>query len=390
MTNVGFIPVRGGSKSIHLKNIKIICEKPLIYWVLKAALNCERIDKIYVSTDSDDIRRIVKEFDFSNVNVISRSAATATDSASTESAMIEFAENYSFDNIALIQATSPLLTSSDLENGFKLFEKNGIDSVLSVVKQKRFIWDVKESGLAYPRNYDFLKRPRRQDFEGYYYVENGAFYIISKQNLIASGNRLFGNVGAVEMCEESLYEIDEPSDWIIVEGLLRKREEKSNVNITERLRQIKIFLIDSDGCLTDGGMYYSEAGDEMKKFNAKDGYGIRELREKGIIVGIITGENCQLIKRRAEKLEVDELHLDIRNKLETINSICNKYNMELKNVAYIGDDLNDLDAVKNVGFGCAVADAQKEVRENAIYVTDRKGGDGAVREVVDILLNAIT
>lgn len=367
----------------------MICGKPLVYWVLKAAEDCNKIDKIYVSTDSEDIKNVVNEFDFSNVNVISRSPMTATDNASTESAMLEFAENYSFDNIALIQATSPLLMSQDLENGFRVFEKKGVDSVLSVVKQKRFIWDVKENGLAYPQNYDFYRRPRRQDFEGNYYVENGAFYITSKKNLVESRNRISGNIGAVEMCEESLYEIDEPSDWIIVEELLRKKEIKSNENILEKLRKIKIFLTDSDGCLTDGGMYYSESGDEMKKFNARDGYAIRELSEKGIIVGIITGENCQLIKRRAEKLKVNELHLGISNKLETVNSICNKYNLKLENVAYIGDDLNDLNVVKNVGFGCAVADAQKEVKESAVYITVKKGGEGAVREVADILMDVI-
>lgn len=382
MVNVGFIPVRGGSKSIHLKNIKSICGKPLVYWTVKAACECERISKVYVSTDSDIIRKAVNEFNMPKVCVINRSEETATDSATTESAMLEFAQKFEFDNIALIQATSPLLTKDDLNRGFEVFEKEDTDSVLSVVRQKRFIWQKDENGKTVPINYDIFNRPRRQEYEGYF-VENGAFYITSKEQLIKSGNRISGDIQTVEMCEESYYEIDEKRDWIIVERLLKDRE-KNNNNFKTILDKIRVFLTDSDGCLTDAGMYYSENGDELKKFNARDGYGIRQLREKGIIVGIVTGETCQLLEKRAQKLKLDELHMGVENKLEVVKEICKKYNCELDNVAYIGDDLNDLEVVKNVGMGCTVADAQEELKEYAKYITRHKGGDGAIREVADL------
>ena len=114
--NVAFIPVRGGSKSIPLKNIKPICGKPLVYWTVKAACGCKYIDRVYIATDSDKIRETVEEFKsgvesdvFSKAEVIGRSAESASDTASTEFAMLEFASNYEFDNIVLVQATSPLL-----------------------------------------------------------------------------------------------------------------------------------------------------------------------------------------------------------------------------------------------------------------------------------------
>ena len=120
--NVAFIPVRGGSKSIPLKNIKPICGKPLVYWTVKAACECKYIDTVYVATDSDKIKEVslrFKEEDplFHKLQVIGRSAESASDTASTESAMLEFADNYNFDNIVLIQATSPLLTSDALDKG---------------------------------------------------------------------------------------------------------------------------------------------------------------------------------------------------------------------------------------------------------------------------------
>ena len=151
--NVAFIPVRGGSKSIPLKNIKPISGKPLVYWTVKAACGCKYIDKVYVATDNDKIKETVESFMtgieaelFSKAELIGRSAESASDTASTEFAMLEFAYNYDFDNIVLVQATSPLLQADDLDRGFDAFNSAGTDSVLSVVRQKRFHWKNDENG----------------------------------------------------------------------------------------------------------------------------------------------------------------------------------------------------------------------------------------------------
>lgn len=381
--NVAFIPVRGGSKSIPLKNIKQIAGKPLVYWTLEAANNCQYIDKIYVATDSAIIKETVEDFGFNNVFVIGRSKDTASDTASTESAMLEFANQYEFDNIVLIQATSPLLQTDDLIGGFEVYNQPQTDSVLSVVRQKRFNWDEDKNGYVLPQNYDVYNRPRRQEFTGYL-VENGAFYITSREKLLSSKNRLSGKIRAYEMDESTYFEIDEPSDWIIIEKQLLNREKKNEQNIPE----IKMFLTDCDGCLTDGGMYYSENGDELKKFNTIDGMGFKLLHEKVIITGIITGENQKLNINRAKKIQVDELHQGVKDKVEVIKSLCEKYHIELKNVAYVGDDINDLNAIKIVGFGCAVNNANNEVKQYARFISKKNGGEGAVREIIDELIKS--
>ncbi|NLK35413.1 MAG: acylneuraminate cytidylyltransferase family protein [Gracilibacteraceae bacterium] len=218
---IAFIPVRGGSKSIPLKNIKIINGKPLVFWTVLAAHNCPGIDEIYVATDSREIADTVNGFSFERVKVIGRSPDSATDTASTESAMLEFADNHDFDDIILIQATSPLLTSGDLARGLKEYAREDVDSVLSVVRQKRFIWS-SDGRHVKPCNYDIFARPRRQEFDGFL-VENGAFYITSKELLLKSGCRISGRIAAVEMSEETYFEIDEPSDWIIVEELMKHK-----------------------------------------------------------------------------------------------------------------------------------------------------------------------
>lgn len=378
--NVAFIPVRGGSKSIPLKNIKPICGRPLVYWTVKAACGCKAIDKVYIATDSEKIKETVESFGFEKAIVIDRSAESASDTASTEFAMLEFAEKYEFDNIVLVQATSPLLQATDLDKGFELYDEKGVDSVLSAVRQKRFNWQIKEDGYVNPTNYDVFHRPRRQEFDGYL-VENGAFYICSKEDLLRTKNRVSGNMKAVEMSEDTFFEIDEPSDWVIIEALMKKNGMEEKVQIPE----IKMFLTDCDGCLTDGGMYYSENGDELKKFNTRDGMGFKLLREKGIITGIVTSENVDLNRRRAEKLKLDELISGCTDKVTAVKGLCEKFGIKLENVAYVGDDINDLEVIKMVGFGCAPADAMPQVKEAAKYVTKAKGGEGVIREVVSLL-----
>lgn len=386
--NVAFIPVRGGSKSIPLKNIKPMCGKPLVYWTVAAACKCKWLDKVYVATDSEKIVEAVAAFkaqsddaDFQKVEVIGRSAQSASDTASTEFAMLEFADNYDFENIVLIQATSPLLTAEDLERGVELYRREDVDSVLSVVRQKRFNWQVDADGRAEALNYDIFHRPRRQEFDGYC-VENGAFYITSKERLLETGNRISGRIAACEMDESTFFEIDEPSDWVIIEGLLSKRLEKSKSNKPE----IKMFLTDCDGCLTDGGMYYSEHGDELKKFSTLDGMGFSLLRERGILCGIITGENVELVRRRAEKLKLDILKMGVKDKLAVVKDLCEENGISLEEVAYIGDDINDKELLAAVGFSASVPNAIASVRESVDYVTERAGGSGAVREVIDFIL----
>jgi N-acylneuraminate cytidylyltransferase len=381
--NVAFIPVRGGSKSIPLKNIKIINDRPLVYWTLDAAIGCKYIDRVFVATDSEEIKNVVKLYDSDKVEVINRSEATAGDSSTTESAMLEFAEKYDFENIVLIQATSPLLEAKDLDKGFGMLLKEDFKSILSVVRQKRFIW--RKNGQNYfPVNYDYNNRSMRQKFEGFL-VENGAFYITNKIDLLKSKNRLSGNIGVVEMSEDSYFEIDEPSDWTIVEGLLKQKKNNST-NIERLFRSVKLLITDNDGVLTDGGMYYSEKGDELKKFNTKDGMGVQMLREIGINTVIITGEKVELVKKRAEKLGIKEIYMGIKDKAPLVRKIAESHSLNLEEIAYIGDDVNDLEAIKIVGLGCSVEDGMERVKDAAKYVTRAKGGQGALREVAELII----
>ena len=166
--NIAFIPVRGGSKSIPLKNIKIINAKPLVYWTLKAANEAKCIDKIIVATDSEKIKSTVLDFGFERTEVYDRNPANAQDTSSTESVILEYL-NYAnlnrTDKFILIQATSPLLKAGHIDGMYSKLLSTGADSIFSCVREKQFHWIETDDGIK-PLNYDPQNRPRRQDYRG--------------------------------------------------------------------------------------------------------------------------------------------------------------------------------------------------------------------------------
>jgi len=156
------------------------------------------------------------------------------------------------------------------------------------------------------------------------------------------------------------------------------------------LREIRLFATDVDGVLTDAGMYYSESGDEWKKFNTRDGMGIKLLQKAGLITAIVTQERTRLVARRAEKLAIPELHQGVMDKLTVMRDMARRHGISLKQVMYIGDDVNDIEALRAVGFSAAPADGLPQVLQVVDYVCRQKGGEGAVRELAEMILRSRT
>ena len=152
------------------------------------------------------------------------------------------------------------------------------------------------------------------------------------------------------------------------------------------LKHIKLLLLDVDGVMTDGGLYFSNSGEEFKRFNSQDGYGIAKLQQAGIKVGIITGRSSKIVKRRAKELKITEVYQNFQNKTDAYESIKKKLELTDPNIAYIGDDEFDLAVLGCVGFSAAPADAMPVVKKQVHYVCTHGGGNGAVREVIDLIL----
>lgn len=374
--NVALIPVSRKNKFINLEKAKPVNSDPFIYWSLRAACESKNIDKVYVSVDSDDDRERVDKLikgeqipNSSKIEVINKISADSENAHSIEAEMISFANVYKFKFIALINEVAPTLGVTHIDSGFEAINK-GKDSALTVVRQKRLVW----KDVAYEAGSvnDALNVLREDETDGIL-VENNALYITSNEKLLSSQKRVSGKIGFIEMPDESN-----------LETLNRLFD---NRNEGREIPRIKMLLTDCDGCLTDGGMYYSENGDELKKFNTSDGVALLMLKDMGIITGMVTGEDKVLNRRRAEKLKLDVYEGGCKNKLDYIHTLLEQYNIELENIAFIGDEMNDFEVMSSVGLAFAPQNAVSEIKKISDFICEKSGGSGVVREVLSHLIN---
>ncbi len=385
MAVIAFIPIRGGSKSIPLKNIKNFCGYPLIYWNLLALEQSPEIDEVIVATDYDEIESVVESIKFSKVSIYRRLWENATDTASTESVMLEYLDWRSgdlkeSDIFMLVQATSPLTQSIHFSEALKMYGQGAFDSILSCVRIKRFYWH--RDGT--PVNYDYMNRPLRQNFDGIM-MENGAFYINTVANVRKGGNRLSGKIGIYEMPEYTSIELDNQDDWLLAENLMYKYVCTAESKLR---RKVRLFISDVDGVLTDGSMYYSEKGDELKRFHTYDGMAFKILREAGIKTAVITSENTRIVENRAKKLKIDFVVQGSTHggKVEAARELCEKLNIPMEETVYVGDDINCYELLNEVGIAACPDNAVQKIKLiPGIIRLSRKGGEGAVRELVDSL-----
>ena len=159
------------------------------------------------------------------------------------------------------------------------------------------------------------------------------------------------------------------------------------VSIKKICKNIKLVLSDVDGVLTDGGFYYSEKGEIMKKFYVRDGMGITLLRKKSIPTIIVTKEKTKIVKTWCKKMKIEKVYDGILKKEKILEKVCKIYDLNSKQVAYIGDDVNDVDLLKKVGLSAAPSDAAKEVKKISHYICKNNAGKGAFRELADLILN---
>jgi len=157
-----------------------------------------------------------------------------------------------------------------------------------------------------------------------------------------------------------------------------------------RLAAVRLVAMDVDGVLTDGGIWYTDRGEELKRFDVRDGQGLVLLREAGVVTAVVTRRRSEIVERRARELGIVEVHQDAADKEDIVRGILARHGVRAADACYVGDDVGDLPAMALVGFPVAVADAAVAVRKAAVYVTHAAGGHGAVRELCDLILSART
>lgn len=158
--------------------------------------------------------------------------------------------------------------------------------------------------------------------------------------------------------------------------------------LLSRLKLIRLIAFDVDGVLTDGGLYYSDSGEEFKRFNSLDGQGMKMLKASGVEIAIITGRSSRCVAARAKNLGIAHVYQGVENKLEAMVDVLNKLKLTRDTAAYMGDDVVDLTVMRHVGLSISVPESPQLVREHSGYITQRNGGNGAVREVCELIMSA--
>lgn len=375
MRIVAIIPARGGSKGVRNKNLREVDGVSLIGRAVRSAKQVKNIRNVYVSTDSFLISEEAERW---GAEVVHRPDKLAGDEASSESAVIHAVKNIQpTDVVVFMQCTSPFTRSADIDRAVSLLVDGKYDSVFSATEDHGFRWELKGDSVT-PVGHKAEERPRRQDLPPRF-VETGAFYIFRPDGLINSGSRFHGEVG-YGLTDKSLHiDIDSEADisWAnSVAKILAKDAPKI---------RISALVMDFDGVQTDDYVWIDSEGRESVRVSRSDGLGISSLREAGLQLMILSSERNPVVAKRAEKLGISLKHGALE-KSESLREWAEEHNLSLRSIAYLGNDVNDLSAMKLVGLPVAVSDAHPDVIRAASVVLQSKGGEKAVREMAEILL----
>ena len=381
---IAIIPARGGSKGIQKKNIKLLAGKPLISYSIQQSLKSKYIQEVIVSTDDEEISSVSKNY---GAEVIIRPKKLGGDEIPTEPviehSLIHFRKKHGYlpNYFVLLQPTSPLRESKDIDDAIKKIIDENADSLFSACKNDRFYWDAEQHVSI---NYDFTNRPRRQD-KIWELIENGSIYITKADMFLKEKNRLTGKIISYLMPKWKSFEIDEPFDFELVEFLMNKKLKKKKFD--HKIKNIKMVIFDVDGVFTDGSVYVNENGNEMLKFSRIDGKGIELLKENSFIIAVISSEKSSIIEKRMLKLGINELYLGVIEKDEIYEELKNKHSLRDINICFCGDDIQDLELIKKAGFSCCPKNAQRSIKSTVDYESNLSGGKGFVREICNLLVN---
>lgn len=378
---VAIIPARGGSKGVPRKNVQRVGGVPLVARAVHSALAADGIDLVVVSTDDDEIAQVSAA---AGARVVRRPADIAGDTASSESAILHAMDELdrsgeSAHIVAFLQATSPFIRSDALAAAVREVSGDRADSVFSAHETYGFLWGRTDTDAAVALNHDAAHRPRRQDREPHF-LETGAFYVFRADGFREAQHRFFGRIRIAEVPEWTAIEIDDEQQLRIARSLAGLHE------TTERI-PVRAIVTDFDGVHTDDTASVDAAGTESVRVSREDGMGVSLLRRAGIPMLILSTEVNPVVRARADKLRVPVLN-GIDDKESALRGWAEENGIPLAEIAYLGNDVNDLAALRIVGWPVAVANAHPLVLDEARVVLRRAGGQGAVRELIERVLPA--
>ena len=392
---VAVVPARGGSVGVPRKNLEQVGGVPLVERAVRAALAAPSVDVVVVSTDDDEIAAVAAA---AGARVVQRPPGISGSTASSEAAVLHALDvlgaggpdgsGYTPDPLVtvLVQCTSPFIDPADVDVAVRrvvdrVGTGSGPDVVLSVAATHEFWWRTDDDAVR-AVGHSVLHRPGRQDRDPHY-RETGAFYAMRTAGLRAAGRRFFGEIGLHLVDPRTAIEIDDAHElWLArrLAGVLPTPSWDEPVDVDA-------IVTDFDGVHTDDRAWIAADGTEHVAVHRGDGLGVAALRAAGVPVLVLSTERDGVVAARARKLGVDVLH-GVDDKEAALREWLSVNRLDPARVAYLGNDVNDLPALRLVGWPLAVADARDEVRSVARRVLARPGGHGAVRELAELVLAA--
>ena len=378
---VAIIPARGGSKQVPKKNLQRVGGVPLVERAVSAAAEASGIDLVVVSTDDDEIAAVASS---AGARVIRRPAELSGDTATSESAILHAldqleAEGLQIEVVAFLQATSPFIPRDALAAAVEDVRAGRADSMFSAHETFGFLWREDEDGAAVAINHEASRRPRRQEREPHH-LETGAFYVFRAAGFRESRHRFFGRIRIAAVPEWTAIEIDDAHQLRVARALATLHEVPPSI-------PVRAVVTDFDGVHTDDTAIIAADGGETVRVSREDGMGVALLRRAGVPLLILSTEVNPVVRARADKLRVPVLH-GIDDKETALRDWARENDVALADIAYLGNDVNDLPAMRIVGWPVAVANAHAQVRAEARVVLRRRGGEGAVRELIERVLSS--
>ncbi len=361
------------------------CGKPLIAWSIEQAKKSACVNEVFVSTDSKEIASVSTQY---GAKVIWRPEEYASDTATSESALLHALEDiekkYAVETIVFLQATSPVRREGDIDAAVTLFTRESADSLLSVSDSEDavFLWE-KDGDSCRSVTYDFRSRPRRQDAKRRF-MENGSIYIMRPDILRTTKNRLGGRIAIYPMPFWCSFQIDSKED-IDLCAFFMKTKVLNQKQGTIRKENIGLIVYDFDGVMTNNQVLLDEYGRESVSVSRADGLAVSEIRKLGLKQIILSTEKSPVVHQRAQKLGIECIQ-GVGDKKKALDNYCVAEQIQLKNVVYVGNDINDAQVMGSVGYPVCPVDAAQEILDLSIICLGVSGGEGVVRELLNVLV----
>ncbi|MFF9133975.1 cytidylyltransferase domain-containing protein [Streptomyces sp. NPDC014806] len=388
------IPARGGSKGVPAKNLAPVGGVPLVARAVRACRAARLVTDVVVSTDDQAIAAAARA---AGAEVVSRPAALAGDTATSEAAVLHALDAYEaqagtpVDVVLLVQCTSPFLLGEDVDGVAAAIVERGADTAVTVAPFHGFLWrddagrdDAgREEDGGFGVNHDKSYRPRRQD-RPQDLLETGAAYAMDAAGFREHRHRFFGRTELVRTDPARVLEIDDPHDLARARALAPLLD-ADRPGVLPTADDIDAVVLDFDGTQTDDRVLIDAEGREFVSVHRGDGLGIAALRRSGLKLLILSTEQNPVVAARARKLQLPVVHGVDRKDL-ALKQWCEDTGTAPERVLYVGNDVNDLPCFALVGWPVAVASAHDAVRGAARAVTTVPGGDGAIREIAGWIL----